>query len=161
VGPRLSADVRQVILTAAAGEAGRRGDQRIGTDHLLLGILHDATSDAAMAIGVDLASARAVDEGLDRAALAALGFDFRPYSFAEGRTRPRRLAPLSSGARAVLKEAIDEARTTRSGRLETRHLLLALLACTPPDPAAALIEQLGVDRAIVRDRLAATGSRVS
>ena len=67
MGTRLSADARRLILTWAAEEAGRRGDRRIGTDHLLLGILHESTSDAAEALGVDLASARAADERLDRA----------------------------------------------------------------------------------------------
>ena len=161
MGTRLSADARRLILTWAAEEAGRRGDRRIGTDHLLLGILHEPTSDAAKALGVDLASARAADERLDRAALAALGVDLGSYTFAEGSTRPRRLAPLTSGARAVLKGAIEEGRGTRTGRIETRHFLLALLACTPPDPAAALLEQLGIDRTIVRNRLAATGSKVN
>jgi Clp amino terminal domain, pathogenicity island component len=72
---RLSADARKLVLTSAAEEAGRRGDRRLGTDHLLLGLLHDADSSAARALGVSLESARGASDALDRAALAAVGVD--------------------------------------------------------------------------------------
>jgi hypothetical protein len=34
---RLRADARKMLLTSATEEASRRGDRRLGTDHLLLG----------------------------------------------------------------------------------------------------------------------------
>jgi hypothetical protein len=37
--------------------------------------------------------------------------------------------------------------------LGIRHVLLALLALQPPDPAAVLLDRLGVDREVVRYRL--------
>ncbi len=151
---RLSEDARRLVLTAAADEACRRGDRRLGTDHLLLGILHDPASEAASALGVDLDSARAAQDALDRAALAVVGIhagDLGPIADAAG---ARRRPPLTSGARAVLKRAIEAARATGSRRIQTRHFLLALLACEPPDPAAQLLHQLGVDAAAARARLA-------
>lgn len=150
---RLSADARKMLLTSAAQEARRRGDRRLGTDHLLLGLLHDADSSVAQALGVDLEAARTAADCLDRAALAAVGVkvahlgDPPPSAFA------RRLPPLTSGARAVLRRTVDETLRARTPRIETRHFLLALLDRDRPDPAAELLATLGVDRSQVRDRL--------
>jgi ATP-dependent Clp protease ATP-binding subunit ClpA len=150
---RLSADARKLVLTSAAEEARRRGDRRLGTDHLLLGLLHDEDGRAARALGVSLAGARAASAALDVAALAAVGIEIdglgggTPVSFG------RRLPPLTSGARAVFKRAIDEARPVRNGRIGTVHFLRALLSLQRPDPAAELLDALGVDRATVRERL--------
>lgn len=65
---RLRIDVRKLVLTSATEEARRRGDRRLGTDHLLLGLLHDEDSQAAHALRVSLAAARAASEALDVAA---------------------------------------------------------------------------------------------
>jgi ATP-dependent Clp protease ATP-binding subunit ClpA len=151
---RLSKDARRALLTAAAEETHRCGDRRLGTDHLLLGIVHDPASEAARALGVDLESARAADESLDRAALAAIGIDAGGLGPREAAgPGSRRLPPLTSGARAVFKRAIEESGPRKSGRIETRHFLLALLACERPDPAAELLHELGIDPVVVRDRL--------
>ena len=150
---RLSVDARKLVLTSATEEARRRGDRRLGTDHLLLGLLHDGDSQAAKALGVSLADARAASDTLDQAALAAVGIQIE--TLGEGPPAPfgRRLPPLTSGARAVFKRAIDEARPFKSGRIDTTHFLLALLSLQRPDPAAELLGALGVDPAAVRKRL--------
>ena len=60
-------------------EAQRRGDRRVGTDHLLLGVLRDA--DSAALVGVSIDDARETADALDRKALVAIGIDigdFRP-----------------------------------------------------------------------------------
>jgi ATP-dependent Clp protease ATP-binding subunit ClpA len=151
---RLSVDARKLVLTSATEEALRRGDRRLGTDHLLLGLLHDEDCQAAKALGVSLGNARAASDALDRAALAAVGI--RVEALGAGPSAPfgRRLPPLTSGARAVFKRAIDEARPFKSGRIDTTHFLLALLSLQRPDPAAELLGALGVDPAAVRRRLA-------
>ncbi|HZD69764.1 MAG TPA: Clp protease N-terminal domain-containing protein [Actinomycetes bacterium] len=147
-----------MVLASAAQEAQARGDRRIGTDHLLLGLLDDPDSVAARALGVDLEAARAASAALDRAALAAVGIDLgdlgvRPQSqLIHARRRP----PLTSGARAVLQRSLQEASASKSRYIEVRHLLLALLSRERPDPAAELLAALGVDPAEARDRL--TGS---
>jgi len=150
---RLSVDARKLVLTSATQEASRRGDRRLGTDHLLLGLLNDEDSPAAHALGVSLADARSASDALDRAALAAVGVQVN--ALGEGPPAPfgRRFPPLTSGARAVFKCAIDEARPFKSGRLDTSHFLLALLSRQRPDPAAELLAALGVDPAAVRKRL--------
>jgi ATP-dependent Clp protease ATP-binding subunit ClpA len=150
---RLSSDVRKAVLTSAAEEARRRGDRRIGTDHMLLGLLHDPHSLAPRVLGVELESARAASDDLDRAALAAVGVDVGPLS---PRSRPpqgRAHPPLTSGARAVLMRSVLEARTAKVRRIEARFLLLALLTRERPDPAAELLAALGIDPAEPRERL--------
>jgi ATP-dependent Clp protease ATP-binding subunit ClpA len=150
---RLSIDARKVVLTSAAEEARRRGDRRLGTDHLLLGLLHDASSAVAQALGTDLESARDAADELDRAALAAVGVDVAHLGDPARPVFAHRLLPLTSGARAVIKAALDETRRAGSKRIESRQFLLALLDRQRPDPAAELLQALGVDPSQVRDRL--------
>lgn len=150
---RLSVDARKLVLTSATAEARRRGDRRLGTDHLLLGLLHDEGSPAAKALGVAVADARAASDALDRAALAAVGIQIDTLGEGSPASFGRRFPPLTSGARAVFKRAIDEARPFRGGRIDATHFLLALLSLRRPDPAAELLDALGVDPAAVRKRL--------
>lgn len=57
----------------AAAEAGRQGERRIGTDHLMLGLLHDDDAAAAGLLGTTPEQARAVVAALDEEALSAIG----------------------------------------------------------------------------------------
>jgi ATP-dependent Clp protease ATP-binding subunit ClpA len=150
---RTAADAMKMVLISATAEARRRGDRRLGTDHLLLGLLHEADSPAVRALGVSLEAGRAASDALDLAALAAVGVGVETLGGQQLATPARRLLPLSSGARAVLKRAIDEAHPRRTGRLDGGHFLMALLSLHRPDPAAELIHALGVDPAAVGDRL--------
>ncbi|MEU6976908.1 MULTISPECIES: Clp protease N-terminal domain-containing protein [unclassified Streptomyces] len=145
----------RAAVNSALGEAALRGDRRIGTEHLLLGVLHDPES--VRAFGTDLESARAALDALDRSALAAVGIDV------QGIERPpippsRKRTPFTSGARAVLPRALAETRRAGSRRIAPEHLLMALLDCEQPDPAAELMERCGVDRAAVRERVRRTGA---
>lgn len=146
-------DARGPVIKAALAEARRRGDRRIGTEHLLLGMLHDPETVAAQTLGVDLAAARTALEDLDREALAAIGLDVAGLRLT-GRLPTGRRQSLTSAARAVLLRSITESSSRRHRRPTSQHMLLALLACERPDPAAELIAQLGIDPATVRDRLA-------
>ena len=150
---RLSVDARKMVLTSAAEEARRRGDRRLGTDHLLLGLLHDPDSPVAKALGTDLEAARDASDALDRAALAAVGVDVAHLGDPPRLVFARRLLPLTSGARAVIKATLDGTRQAGGKRIETRQFLLALLDRERPDPAAELLRALGVDAAAVRKRL--------
>jgi ATP-dependent Clp protease ATP-binding subunit ClpA len=138
------------VVKAAQEEARQRGDRRLGTQHLFLGLLHEPP--CAQAIGVDLQAARDALDELDQAALAAVGLAGlagltagRPLT---GRKRP----PLTSKARYALDKAV------RAARVKTRHLgpmylLMALLAVGHPDPVADLIAQLGIDRDDIRRQI--------
>jgi hypothetical protein len=161
--PDRPGDSLKTLLKSATEEAGRRGDRRLGTDHLLLGLLHDADSPAAVALGLSLADARAARDALDLAALEAVGVKVAAVGEPPPVAFGRRLPPLTSGARAVLERAIGDARLRRTGRVDPGHFLLgrigagnyllALLSCERPDPAAELLHALGVDRKAVRERL--------
>lgn len=149
-----------MAVKAAAEEARRRGDRRIGTEHLLLGLLAAADSTGAgvprtAMLGVDLATARAMLSELDAAALRAIGLDVEGVQHAEEERRHPAVPATAqtSSTRAVINQAIKG--TTRRNRSAEGpdQLLLALLARRRPDPAAELLDHLGVDRATLRARI--------
>ncbi len=130
-------------LSHASEEAARRGDRRVGTDHLLLGLLHD--QEAAADLGTDLEHAHAAAAELDREALAALGIDLGPLPGQPARLKPGNASP-TSGFRAVVARAVALAGAERLRRAEPRHLVAALRELRPPDPAATLLHTLHRDR---------------
>jgi len=138
----------------AVEEAALRGDRRIGTEHLLLGLLHDPAAGPAAALGVDLAAGRDALHALDVDALQAVGVDpggFRPLAVG----RDKRHRPFTSGAKAVLERTVTTAVRTKGRRIEPNDLLRALLAGQRPDPALDVLDRLGVDPDDVLSRLAA------
>lgn len=141
-------------VTSALEEARLRGDRRLGTEHLLLGLLHDPGSAAARALGTDLTTARAGLRDLDRAALACVGVDVSGMEL-PAIPASRKRTPFSSAARGVLERAVRETARARSRRITPEHLLVALLECEHPDPAAELLDQLDIDRTAVRVRIGA------
>jgi ATP-dependent Clp protease ATP-binding subunit ClpA len=145
------------MILAAIDEAQQRGDRLLGSEHLFLGLLHEPDSVAVKALGADLNGARAALEALDRAALAAIGLDVGDLPIAS-RAAWRKGPRMSSAARAVINRAVKEATRTKAHHVGTTHMALALLACQPPDPVAALIAELGIDRAAVHERLNRTES---
>ena len=148
----------------AREEARRRGDRRIGTDHLLLGLLQDPVIESAL--GVTLATALAALESLDREALSAVGithvFDAPLLPMREMPLRPTVNAvlkdrlPLTPAAKATLQESRKPIR--RGRHITPQHVLLKLLDLEPPDPGAVLLAALSVDRAAVRQRLRTSSS---
>jgi hypothetical protein len=149
---------------AAREEARRRGDRRIGTEHLLLALLIEP--ELAGAVGPDLEAARTALDQLDRHALAAVGLDAHVDVPALPSTPPPKL-PRKPTLRAVLQDRLPltptakkvltaSSRGMRHGRRHpgARYVLASLLELKRPDPAAELLAQLGVDSAAVRERLA-------
>ena len=59
------------IYLRAGEEARRRGDRRIGTDHVLLALFEDPSVEAVL--GVSLQQARQALDSLDQEALGTLG----------------------------------------------------------------------------------------
>jgi hypothetical protein len=147
----------------AREEARRRGDRKVGTDHLLLGLTYEPT--LAPALGFDLHSGREALVALDDDALTTvLGAapDAPPVPSREpGPELPkptlkavlRDRLPLTPAAKSALQEAGKPMR--RGHRIEPGEVLLALLALDRPDPGATLLDALGVDRGAVREKLAA------
>jgi hypothetical protein len=146
----------------AREEAQGRGDRRIGTEHLLLGLMREP--ELAQALGADADAARETLAELDRDALAAVGIDpaIDAPAVARGDDATRRQRPsvrellqprvrLTPAAANALRAA---SRGMRRGRKpDARRVLLALLELEPPDPANALLAALGVERGAVRAAL--------
>jgi ATP-dependent Clp protease ATP-binding subunit ClpA len=148
-------------FAAAREEARSRGDRRVGTDHLLLGLLRDPEIETVM--HVTLESAREALYSLDRSALAAIGViaEFEAPARAD-RAMPKRPSAkelwkvrdrlrLTPAAKAVLQEAARPMR--RRQQITAQQVLLALMENREPDPAACLLDALGVDVVAVRARL--------
>ena len=146
---------------AAREEARRRGDTRVGTDHLVLGLLHDP--EIVSVLDVTLTAARDAVGSLDRQALAAVGIaaDLDSPLLPE-RELPKRPTvkavfkdrlPLTPAAKNALRTAARPMR--RRQHITPQQLLIALLDGGALDPAAILLATLGIDVAAVRQRLAA------
>jgi ATP-dependent Clp protease ATP-binding subunit ClpA len=146
---RFAATARSAVR-GAVEEARKRGDRRVGTEHLLLALLDDRAG--ADLLGVTAETARAAADELDRQALAAIGIDagdFRPTGTPGAGKRP----PFSSGPREVLSRAVTLAAAGRSRRIESRHLLLALLERDRHDPVTPLLSALNIDPSAARARM--------
>ena len=137
------AETARTAVSLGAEEAGMRGDRRIGTDHLLLGLLHDP--DIAGFLGVDVGQARAQAAALDREALAAIGVDVGEFS-PSATPRKRWNAQFTSGSKAVMSRVVVLTAADKSRRITSKHLVRALLERSQPDPAAALLDGLRIDR---------------
>ena len=146
----------------AREEARRRGDRRVGTEHLILGLLGEPV--LARALGCDLQTARDALDAMDQDALAAVGigaaFNAPPIPIGEPIKRPSRPTlkavlrdrlPMTPSAKTALEKSYKE---IRHGHHDfPQQVLLTVLELEPPDPAADLIAALGVDRAAARQRL--------
>jgi Clp amino terminal domain, pathogenicity island component len=148
------------IYLRAGEEARRRGDRRSGTDHVLLALFEDPSTEAVL--GVSLQQARQALESLDREALAALGLG----PGIDAPELPMHAVPKKPGLRDIMKKdrlrmtpaakkVLEEASKPNRRRLQvTAHQVLAqILTLQPPDPAAVLLGALGVNTREVRRRL--------
>ena len=151
------------IYLRASEEARRRGDRRTGTDHILLALFEDPSIEAVL--GVNLQQAREALESLDREALDAVGLgagtDAPPLPMRAVPKKPTIRAVmqkdrlrLTPAAKKVLQEAVKPNR--RKTQVTAQQVLVQILTLQPPDPAAVLLDTLGVDRAAVRQRLGAS-----
>lgn len=132
-------------------EAGRRGDRRIGTEHLLLALLAD--DELATIVGVDASAANEAVDGLDRTALAAVGLTLGEYRHIPLNRSARHAVSMTSGAKMVLKRSLAAAVSEKAKTITSRHMMVALLERSEPDPAATLLAELPVDREALRHRL--------
>ena len=146
----------------AREEARRRGDRKVGTEHLILALLRQPV--LAQALGCDLQTARDALDAIDHDALAAVGigaaFNAPPIPIDEPIKRPSRPTlkavlrdrlPMTPAAKRALEESYKERRGGH--HIGPQQVLLTVLELDPPDPAAELIAALGVDRAAARQRL--------
>jgi ATP-dependent Clp protease ATP-binding subunit ClpA len=146
----------RAAVEGARHEAQRRGDRRIGTDHLLVSLL--GNDDAiAQVVGINAPAARQAADDLDRQALAAIGITLAGWQPDRDAVPGRHALFMTAGAKAVIRRTLAVAVAEKARAIGSRHLLLALLDQREPDPAATLLAALALDRAAVRVRLAALG----
>ena len=141
------------IYMQASEEARRRGDRRVGTDHILLALFEDPSIEVVL--GVSLQQARQALASLDHEALVALGLG----AGADAPELPMRAVPTKPRIRDVAKKdrfrmtptakrVLEEAYKPKGHRklqVTGTEVLAQILALQPPDPAAALLGALGVN----------------
>jgi ClpA/ClpB-like protein len=149
------------ICLQASEEARRRGDRRTGTDHILLALFDDPSTEGLL--GVSLQQARQALESLDREALGALGLgpgaDAPALSMHAVPKKPtlrylmlqKDRLRMTPAAKKVLENAAKPNR--RKLQATARQVLARILTLQPPDPAAVLLGALGVNTSEVRRRL--------
>ena len=128
---------RAVVL--AQEEARMLHHNYIGTEHLLLGVLHEGESVAALvlkSLGISLEEARnRVKEIADR-----------------GQDAPARHVPFTPAARKVFEGSLQEALRLGHNHVGAEHLLLALLR-EGDGVAEQVLADLGAGYAQVRERV--------
>jgi ATP-dependent Clp protease ATP-binding subunit ClpA len=149
------------ISLRATEEARRRGDRRVGTDHILLALFEDPSVEGIL--GVSRQQARQALDSLDREALAALGLG----PGADAPELPMHAVPEKPTLRYLMlqkdrlrmtptaKKLLEEATKPNRRRLyvTAQQVLVQILTLQPPDPAAALLGALGVNTSEVRRKL--------
>jgi len=148
------------LCLQAGEEARRRGDRRIGTDHLLLALCEDPLIEEVL--GVSLEQARQALASLDHDALGTLGLESAadapplPVRAVPKRPRIRDVAQkdrlrLTPAAKKVLEKASKPNR--RRLKVTAQQVLAQILTLQSPDPAAALLGALGLNTSAVLRRL--------
>jgi Clp amino terminal domain, pathogenicity island component len=139
---RVTEPAQRAVLDAKQ-EAGRLSHDRVGTEHLLLGLLRDQESLAAvtlvgLGIGVETVRRR-VEETVGRGqGPQVMGF----------------YLPMTKPATLVLSLAGSEAMRLEADRLGTQHLLLGL-ASEGEGVAARVLQELGAGLLELREAVAA------
>ncbi len=169
----------RLLVMGAVDEASSLQHRRAGTGHILVAMIADTGGPTSSVLGpvvpsIDAARAalREVSgpsdagfDDLDAEALRRLGIDLEEIrnsaetAFGSGaldRTGKKRpVRRLTDAARQATFLAFKEAKQLRHRRLDTRHLLLALLDQPGPTAAQLVLDRLGADRDALRYDLVA------
>ncbi|MFZ0492512.1 MAG: Clp protease N-terminal domain-containing protein [Acidimicrobiia bacterium] len=133
---RFAEDARHVVVGAVT-HAREMGSPRVGTEHLVLGLLGDPESVACRAIaGVG----GSVDEIRSAAQLGR--------EEGEGDVRSGGHVPFSADSRKVLELALREAIRSGDRRIGTEHILLGILR-DEKSPGTRLLFEQGISRKAV------------
>jgi len=178
---RFEPAARHAVIDARE-EARRAGQDRICSEHLLLGLLTEpgTAADALTAAGLTLTGLRSrVPQGshvgsgssLDAEALASLGIDldavrratdaaFGPSALDRVRVPGRKRLPLADDSKQTLAGAVKQASKHGGREITSGHMLIGILD-QPGNGAQRLLGEAGVDvsalRADVLRRMASAG----
>lgn len=126
------------VLMLAQQEAGRLGHNYIGTEHLLLGLVHEGEGIAAKALGslnIDLDTVRSqVEQLIGRGQGGGFEISYTPR------------------AKKVIELAMEEAVRLGHNYVGTEHILLGLIQ-EGEGVAAQVLVRLGADIQVVRQRV--------
>jgi hypothetical protein len=148
------------IVTSAIEEAARRGDSRIGTEHLLISM---AGAQSLAGIFPSPDELRGQLDRLDDEALRSVGFDPGVLDV-DHTARPRagrRHIPFTGAAKDLLKGGLKEAIALGHRHIGAVHLALALTTANRPDRALATLESLGLSPDGVRASLVLRAEQAS
>ena len=161
---RFTRDARGTVERAQA-EARALGAERIGAEHLLLGVA-TGSDRAAQVLADHGATARALRARIrgvsDAAALASIGIDLEEVrrraeaAFGPGALKPRTRGghiPFTAAAKKALELSLREALAAGERHIGAEHVLLGLLR---DEKVSAL---LGGAAVVLRDELSPAGSR--
>ncbi|MEI7597319.1 MAG: ATP-dependent Clp protease ATP-binding subunit [Bacteroidota bacterium] len=129
------------VLTYSREEAIRLGNDFIGTEHLLLGLIRDGEGKAIellITLGVDISELKKTLERLIKSE--------------SGKSTSVENIPIVKQAEKVLKMAYLEAQRLKSNDIQTEHLLMAILKFDD-NIASQSLEKLGVDYNAILDEL--------
>ncbi|WP_153504349.1 Clp protease N-terminal domain-containing protein [Cumulibacter manganitolerans] len=145
--------VRTICATAAV-EARLRHDPLVGTEHLLVALLHDPLLAESYVDGRSPRHAREALGRLDTAALRSAGID-APDLPGGPPIAPNPGGDLSAGAKDALARAHRIGRAAPPRRTAPEDLLRALVLEPRPNRVAEVLREMGIDPADVLSRLAA------
>lgn len=133
------ADRARRAIALAQDEAQLLGHGYVGTEHLLLGLIHDGEGVAVQALtslGVAPADVRAQVEAI----------------IGHGQQAPSDQVPFTPRAKKVIELSVREALRLHHENVGTEHLLLGLIR-EGEGVAAAVLVRLGADLSSVRQTL--------
>jgi len=111
---RFTGRARRVVVLAQE-EASRHNHDHIGTEHLLLGLIHEGEGAAVRAL-----------ESLD-ISLAAVRYQVEEM-IGQGEQAPSGHIPFTPRAKKALELSLRESRRLRDGHIGTGHILLGLIS---------------------------------
>ena len=149
----------RLVVTHAVEEAENRGDSRIGTEHLLMGVARSRSLEGLMP---SVESIRAELDRMDRDALISVGLDpgLIEVTGPAGRKTSGHI-PFTSGAKDILKGSLRAALDLGHRHIGVEHIALALTATDGPDRATGVLRRLDLDPDALRSSLLQRARRAS
>jgi len=144
---RFTKEARNAV-TAAVAEAEQRDTSRVGTEHLLLGVIATGSAHLSQLASLGLTEEvlrHELDE-MERRALGSVGIDPQliesETSAPKTRTR-RRHRPFTGAAKNMLKDAAREAEGLGHRHIGGAHIVLAMTTLPPQDRVTRLLDAVG------------------